>query len=293
MSRLSKEKKRIIYIYISGVEKNLVDISNILASNKLTYEKNLYIYKKTLKDTSEKVIDKWEKGEKYLRTEFVLQAFGKKYPEKMLEISVTTDAMINILDDIFDKDLKKKEKLFYILEYLRVFALYGLLNPKAEITHKMGNYIDKLITLALAEFEDIEKFSRRSIDERIESFKDLLLLRSMDIDIFIEMALSNGDDKRMIDSIKRSGRVFRAINILKKDIHDIAEDIDQGQDTIVLLFKKDSSNYKKSIKAVISKLENELSEMRNHMVKSKNSRLEIGNFIKMFKSEKLNIEMML
>ena len=117
--------KEVIRIYKKSVDKNLKDIRSILKKLDMNDPAVFAACKEALKASSTNVAKKWLSGRKYSRTVFVKQAFGKFYPKKYIEISISIDAMINILDDLIDEDVDNKEKTLFMFEFLRVYSLYN------------------------------------------------------------------------------------------------------------------------------------------------------------------------
>lgn len=229
-----KDIYKIASLYNKSVGDSLEDIKNIL--NESNSEAKLFLpqYKDVLTKTANNIANKWKIGEKYLRTSFALEAFGKYYPVRHLGLSITIDAMINILDDLFDKDLSRNDKAEYILEFLRTFSLYSFDKYNFEFQSGVGHYFNKLITLALGEqWLLAESKKKNRLADIIKISSDLLYLRSHDMDIFIEIALANYKQKENISAIHETGRIFRALNILKKDIIDAERDKEENQETLI------------------------------------------------------------
>ena len=219
--------KTLSKIYKKEDEKNLKDIKIILKEIGVkdsiiasSYEDILYVSCKNL-------TKKWSSERKYIRTLFIEKAFSNFYPKKYLKISLYIDAIVNILDDLLDEKMDKKEKTFYIIEFLRIFSLYNYEKPNNNIQIAMGRYFNKLITLAIAENHFInllkkEKKERKIIEYSINYFN----LRCLDIDIFNEIIFTDykaSDNEK--EKIRKIARIFRALNILKKDIKDIEYDL--------------------------------------------------------------------
>jgi len=242
------KKNDLIEIYKKEIDKNVSEIALYLTESGIYEEKVMEIYRKSLQLSSNNIASKWVSGGKYLRTEFALEAFGRCYPKSLVEFSLKVDAMINILDDLFDESLSKEEKGIYILEYLRVFSLFCLSKSNRKFNREIGRYFNKLITLALAEGFLLEKIKNTpNPGEVVEISEVLLKLRGYDIDIFVEIALSGSKDLKQSFGIKKTFRFFRAMNILKKDILDIKHDKKFKQETVVTyLLERDGfdfSNY--------------------------------------------------
>ncbi|HCM36951.1 MAG: hypothetical protein A3J30_04190 [Candidatus Wildermuthbacteria bacterium RIFCSPLOWO2_02_FULL_47_9c] len=244
--------ERNIQIYKKSAQENIKSIEAIL---RMLNTKNppIALYEKLLDQSSSLITSRWQSGRKYARTKFVQQAFGTLYPSPQTMISLSVDAMVNILDDLFDENLNKDAKAQYILEFLRVFALFSS-KAETEIQKFMGMYMNKLITLAAAEgFYKEQILQEKNIDAIMKHSADLLLCRGMDIDIFVRIALLKqriGQPAK--DSIQKIARVFRALNILKKDIGDITHDRENGIQTItVVVLEKSYINFNAYIKELI------------------------------------------
>ncbi len=190
-------------------------------------------YEQVLSMTSQNIMGKWEVGRKYARTFFSQKAFSQYYPEEYLKLSLCIDAMVNILDDIYDENMDKDVRGLYLVEFLRVFSLYNSSGLTKNILPNVGLYFNKLITLAVAEgayFKMIEH--EKELDKIVKLSAELLLCRAQDIDIFNEIALINyREDEK--ENIKLIGRIFRAINILKKDVKDIEYDKSNNMVSVV------------------------------------------------------------
>jgi hypothetical protein len=123
--------------------------------------------------------------------------------------------MINILDDLFDEEMDKKEKTCYILEFLRTFSLYHQEQLQKKIEIDIGYYFNELISLAIAEkhykeFIKKEKSINKIIEYSIKSHN----IRSLDIDIFTQIALINyKTSSQKTKKIIEIARIFRAIII--------------------------------------------------------------------------------
>lgn len=245
---IPKEYKKIIdknvKIYNTSIDRNIKTIEKTLRKFAVKGVP-IEMYREILSATSLMVTTKWKTGRKYTRTTFTQRAFDKKYPTKNLEISLATDAMVNLLDDLLDEKLSDKEKEQYVLEFLRVFAIYSSKNNIPNMNIWMGEYMNKLITLAVAEqVYQTQILKEKNIENLAQKSKELLTCRGVDIEIFIQIALSahNVSDKAT-DEILNIARIFRGMNILKKDIQDMEHDTKIGNKTVVLLVlnKKDLS----------------------------------------------------
>lgn len=275
--------KKIVNTYKKGIKNNLDDIQSILKSLKMDSRGMMPAYKQALNMSSNYISGKWLTGRKYARTYFAQKAFGKYYPKKHTELSLTIDAMVNILDDFYDEKMSKEEKGLYLIEYLRVFALHNFFTPEKKIQKAIGHYFNQLISLAVAEniFLDLIK-KEKQLDNLIKYSAELLLCRAQDIDIFNEIASIkyNSSQKRAIMKI---GRIFRAINILTKDIKDIKYDKKNGMENVVTyLSDRKNLDFSLYVNGLTSYLRSEAYKIVTKTKKeSSKIKMPIDNFYKM------------
>lgn len=275
--------KQIVNIYKKGVKINLDDIQKILKSLKMDGNSLMPAYRQVLNMSSQNIANKWLTGRKYARTYFAQKAFGKFYPKKHIELSLTIDAMVDILDDFYDEKISKEKNGLYLIEYLRVFALHNSFAPEKKMQKAISHYFNQLISLAVAEnvFLDLIK-KEKKLENLIKYSSNLLLCRAMDIDIFNEIALINYD-RKVKKNIMKIGRIFRAINIFTKDIKDIEYDKKNGMESVVThLFSRKSLDFSLYINGLMNYFK---SEAYNIAVKSKEEspqiKIPIDNFYKM------------
>ena len=87
----------------------------------------------------------------------------------------------------------------------------------------------------------------------VKDSADLLICRGADIDIFIEITLLGFKNQKTMPAIKEMSRIYRALNILKKDIKDIAHDQENNIETIVtLVLSKNKANFSIYIKDILN-----------------------------------------
>lgn len=270
----------IIKIYRRGIEENLKGIKSILEKLKMK-KVPLVIYEDALNQSSEQIISNWLSQKKYCRTFSVQKALGKLYPQKHIQLSLCIDVMVNILDDLLDEPLDRKDKANYIIEFLRIFSLYEKKCPP-KIHKCLEKYFEKLLTLAIAErFYQKQISQEKNIDKIAKDSADLLICRGQDIDIFLEIALLEVRNKNLSSKIKKMGRIFRALNILKKDIKDIKHDQKNKIDTVItLVFSRTDIDFSMYINKVVDLL----------IQKTKKTREEpVSNFKQMIEKEKKEI----
>jgi len=280
-------------LYQKNIEKNISAIRSILRKLAMRNQPPLSLYEGILNQSSRQITSKWLAGRKYCRTFFVQEAFETLYPTKYTQISLCLDAMVNILDDLLDELLDKEVKMNYILEFLRIFSVFEKECPP-EIHEVLKNYFDKLITLALAEnYYQKQIIQERDLDKIVKDSADLLVCRGMDIDIFIEIALLKFRKKKIIHAIREMGRVFRAFNILKKDIKDIEYDRRNNIDTVVtLVLSKHHLNFAFYIDRVLDLLSESADLTRkdiDNFSRKERSFLPVYNFYQMIQKEKEEI----
>ncbi len=256
MKKKEEIKQEIIDFYKQSYLQNLENIKSIFSELKIE-GLDITLYEGILKSSSQNLIVKWKKETKYLRTVFVMRAFGENYRKEVMPISISIDAMINLLDDLLDENLTKEDKVLYIVEFLRCSSNFYSHVGDLNITQKLGEYFNKLITLAVAEnylFKKIQ--STRDFEEIVIYSSSLLMTRAMDIDVFIEIA--SGE---VTSNVLRAGRGFRAVNILKKDILDFDHDMENGNIGPLIFVYKNRTDYKKYIARLVENLESRFDQI--------------------------------
>ncbi|MBD3363226.1 hypothetical protein GF362_05890 [Candidatus Dojkabacteria bacterium] len=274
---------QVVSFYRQSISQNLKIIKKILKTFEIDDEPITTTSQDILTDSSKLISSKWLEERKYLRSNFILEGFGELYPTSILQLSVNIDAMINILDDLLDENINNEIKTLYIFEFLRIFSIYSYKSKKIEINDLMGNYINKLITLAVSESYYLKQIKNNlDLEYVMQASIKTLTLRSLDIDVFVELVMQTLGiyDKNEFNIIRMSSRLFRAVNILKKDIDDIDYDIKNEQETLVTYIKLTSKfnycDYVTNLCEYYIKQMDNLSEKYN----SKNKRviLPIKNF---------------
>ena len=250
MSKIKEENSK---IYKKEVERNLDEIEKILEDVDMSSWVEGGDFKNLFDRSSRDIISSWTSGRKYSRTVFTKKAFGDTFPEDLIVFSLSIDVMINILDDLLDEELSSERKENYVIEFLRNFSIYNHENVPQELRNSVGLYLNKLITLALSE-SIYEKKLKQEKDFRkvVEKSVNLLECRGMDMDIFAEIALTTRHQKN-VEEIKKLFRVFRALNIFKKDILDISYDMENEIDTVVILVMDKNISFIEYSDAVINK----------------------------------------
>jgi hypothetical protein len=272
----------IINLYNDSVYDNLKMINNILISDIGLNDPYLMdLFNKELQSSKNGLIEKWKSGKKYLRTLSVVKAFPE-YPMNSLNLSISIDAMINIFDDLFDENLEKHIKNYYLLELFRMLANYHYQASNENLRFHMGNYFNKLIMIASLEkhFYNLIKNEKRD-DNLLKTATHIYDIRSLDVDVFIEITLLASDTIQFKDDVLKVARIYRALELLKKDILDIEHDIENGLETLFTIFW-DRKNY---LKNLISKLTNLYLERAKNIMCSEYSEIIVNNFILMSENE--------
>lgn len=277
-------------IYKKGVQNNLQDIEYILDDPGLDKGASLKEYKELFKNSSEFLLSKWRTRAKYCRTESVQSAFKNKYPEKHLELSLMLDAMVNILDELYDEPLDEQQKNLYVLEFLRTVANYNHLLPSKKFAQLVRVYFDELITLAVAEKTYQERIEQEQDPELVIKYSaQLLVCRGMDIDIFVDIPLLGVRSKKYKENVKQTARLFRAFNILKKDIDDMEHDKENNIDTALLLIEDKDISFRDYLEGVSKELDPERS-WGFKVSQTSSSHTAITNFLNMIEKEKARIK---
>jgi hypothetical protein len=239
------------------------------------------LFSKVLQSSKNDLIEKWTSGKKYLRTLSVMKAFPE-YPMNSLSISISLDAMINIFDDLFDENLEKDIKNFYLVEIFRMLANYHYQEFNENLKYYVGNYFNKIIMIALLEkhFYDLmmnDKEERHLLTNAAYVYD----IRSLDIDIFVEIPLLAANTIQSKDEILKVARIFRALELLKKDFLDVEYDLANGQETLFTMFW----NRKIDLRNLISKLTDLYLERAKNIVCKECSKVTVDKFISMSESE--------
>ena len=269
-------------MYNDSVYDNIKIIDQILTSDiGLNDPYLMELFNKVLQSSKNGLVKKWKSGKKYLRTLSVMKALPE-YPMNSLNLSVSIDAMINIFDDLFDENLEKHTKNFYLVEIFRMLANYHYQEFDENLRFHVGNYFNKLIMIALLEkhFYDLIKNGKKD-DHLLKNAAHVYDIRSLDIDIFVEIPLLASNTIEFEDDIIKVARIYRALELIKKDFLDVEYDLENGQVTLFTMFW----DRKIDLRNLISKLTDLYLERAKNIVCSEYSRIIVDNFILMSESE--------
>ena len=233
--------------------------------------------------STKNITTKWANGKKFVRTYFAKKAIPE-YPEEVFNLSISIDAMINILDDLYDEILDKQAKALYVVELLRTISLFSSKKLNDKTQKAVHDYFNKIIIIAATEKIYTEMMKNEVDVQKNINFSYILYnLRSTDMDIFVEIPLIEkfGDKD---ENISKIARIFRALNLIKKDIIDIEHDKENKIETVItLLLNKFGPDL---IKSIIKLYENDIEKIK---VSGENG-IFFNNFIKMIDEEKQEIE---
>lgn len=277
----------IISLYNDSVYNNLKIIDKIINSDiGLNDPYLMELFNKILQTSKNELIEKWRTGKKYLRTLTAIKAFPN-YSSDSLNLSISIDAIINILDDLLDENLEKQAKIFYIVEIIRTLANYHYQKSNEALRHCIGNYFNKCIMIALLEkhFYDLLRNTKEN-DYIIKYPTYIYDIRSVDIDVFIEIPLLASNTIQFKDDVLKVARTYRALELIKKDILDVEHDIDNGIDTIFTILW----NRKNDLLSSVSNLTELYLERTRKTTGSEYSNIIIDNFISMSENEAKEIK---
>ncbi len=229
--------------YLSMIELNLSDIDDTVHEND-----DQTPLEQMIRRAAGNLTEKWRRGRKTLRTEVAYRAL-RGYPDSTLNTSLTLDAMINLLDDIYDEALGKEEMALYIVELIRTIANMNHLVEDGERT-AMERYFNKILVIAFSEMHYRTRIKESvSYEEKLSSVIKCYEVKSTDMDVFIELPLrAKGLDDETTSMYTRLGRVHRAVSIIVKDLDDLEHDVEAGEETpVVLLFRERDGSAKRAL----------------------------------------------
>jgi len=201
-------------------------------------EKAQYMHMTRL--STDNLIEKWRTGRKTLRTEIAYRGIAD-YPDSNLETSLLLDAMINLLDDVYDEAMGKDEMSLYIVELISTIAKMSSVIGDEE-RETVEEYFQKILLIAFSELLYRNRINEAaSHEERRSLVTRCYEVKSMDMDAFIELPLrAKGYDEESVSRWVELGRVHRAISIIIKDLEDLDHDRGVGEQTPVVLLSQGS-----------------------------------------------------
>lgn len=198
------------------------------------------------------LIERWEAGEKSLRTVPVLNAYALAFPEPIYETTgralVSLDAFINVLDDIIDtSNLSVEQKIgftsnaaFSSTELLRTLPPETLTDAAA----CLQPYFTMLFQIPAVEKRLLNSLRTESDPTKQRAIAvEIYRYRSRGMEAFAELAAliqskitDQSLDTDTIQRIQRDLRTHRARTLLYKDVRDIIRDAADKDPTPVLSY---------------------------------------------------------
>lgn len=234
-------------LYLETVKENADLLTDLIKRSHLDNPGFEEEYASVLEASAENIVSKWRKHRKMLRTKVVCDVIPD-YPARILKQSLLLDAMVNILDDLYDEPLQKEVNSLYIIELLRTLALFnrdGLRSYGDEVS----DYLNKLLCIAILERTYMGKIQNSStFDEVLRYSIECYDVKSMDVDIFIELPLLEmGVVAEQIAEVTGLLNVLRALHIIFKDLVDLEHDAFHGIETPIMIvstkFGEESANF--------------------------------------------------
>ncbi len=244
--------ERILKMYEEATEEHISELTSIINNDIGILDVTIpETGKDLLRLSSKKLMDRWKSGAKYLRTINAVKAISN-YPEEILKLSVSIDALVNNLDDVLDETLDEQAKALYIVEIIKLLAMFNYQNADQRMRNSIAKFFNKLISIALLEsfYYKMIKTSHNTKNP-LEHVVPLYDCRSLDMDIFVEIPMIKLFGGANNEDVINAARCFRALNLLKKDIKDFQHDKEQGQSTIMTIFHTDKSHMRSIIEAMV------------------------------------------
>ncbi len=277
-----------------------MDVNNIAAEYEKCVSDVLEVARENLKDEELKLVldnltkmttslltDKWRSGRKVVRTIFAVKAFPN-YPNECLKISLYIDAMVNLLDDIFDELMSKYERSLHIVEFIKVMSLFfsELFREarSAEIAGAMSKYLSKILCVAASEIHYGSRIREMSeLDDIVEYSIKCYDYRAMDVDVFFEIPMIKlyGNVNPDLLSLARN---FRAVNLILKDYRDIQHDIKNETFTpLVAIYRLGEDKLQKCLRELLDRYYN-----RSLAILNRADGVEFRNLFDMLREEMTN-----
>lgn len=199
---------------------------------------------KIIEESSSTLVSKWKVNKKILRTSYMYRLIPN-YPEKILELSIIIDAIVNLLDDLYDEILSKEQRALIIIELLRLLPFVIKPYPKP-VGLKISEYFNKILTVALTE-SIYKQLIEETIDlnEKLKYFIECYNFKSKDIDLFVELPLIElGINEESIKNTVSLFNIYRALHIISKDIMDISHDLKNHTFTPIILLMQTENDFR-------------------------------------------------
>lgn len=284
--------ERIQKIYAETVHENLDKLREIL-KNDIGVENPLVMeqIEKLLQYSSGNLIQKWQSGRKYARTLFAMRAIPN-YPQNILKLSISIDAIINLLDEILDEEMNKETKALHLVELIRILAIYNHQKLEKKYLDAIGNYFNKIISIAILEnlYRNLIK-DEQDFNKIVNYSIQIYDCRALDMDIYAELPLIElyGPIDNETKKLVKIARIFRALNLIKKDIKDLEHDRENNTETVITLLH-DKNDFNDFINDFIGYYKKESKKINSDEHELKNI---INNFNNMIQKEIEEIENLL
>ena len=149
--------------YLSTINININKLKLILYNLHINDSNNTAQFKNILDQSANNLTIKWKNNQKTLRTKIAFEIIHD-YPENILNISLCIDAMINLIDDIYDELLTKSDMNLYIVEIIRNLAIFNQMILSDIKRKKISDYFHKILCIAILESLYKEKRIRESTE---------------------------------------------------------------------------------------------------------------------------------
>lgn len=222
-------------VYLSTIKDNLSEIETVLAQLGIS-SIPVGQFADLLSQSSKNLTGKWQTGRKVVRTQ-IARMLIPSYPSCVTKLSLTIDAIINLLDELLDEILLVEQKAVYILEMVRVLSLLNHLEAPPRFQRRIASYFNKCICIVIPEVLYKDKIrAASSFDERLEYSIHCYDAKSLDMDVFMELPLVElyGEDER-VDALVSSARIHRAVALINKDYRDLQHDRENDTETPLVL----------------------------------------------------------
>jgi len=181
------------------------------------------------------VPQRWQMGRKSMRTMVMYSAMAATYPCEVLPLSLSLDATINLLDDILDDILSRRERGHRILELLRVMGWFNAQQLPPHLQQRVAVYFTQCIGIVLGENVYVDQMKTlSSMDDLVATTRHCYDAKSLDVDIFAELPLFAAFGHAS-DGLVSLARYYRALFLMNKDLHDRVRDMENQTETPILL----------------------------------------------------------
>ncbi len=233
--KLTYDVQSLEEVYLATIEDNLRSVDRILAQLGIA-DIPLEQFQGILFQASQSLTQRWRTGRKTVRTQ-IARMLIPDYPRDVLELSLAVDAIINLLDDLLDELLAEEQKAAYILEFVRVLALFNHLHVPPEYQERIADYFNKCIGIVVAEIVYREKMKATDdFGDRLSYALQCYDAKSLDMDVFMELPLVELlESAQMVDDLVAFTRIHRAVALIRKDFHDLSHDKENHTETPIVL----------------------------------------------------------